>query len=97
SKSDWSSDVCSSDIEAFDKASTVFLEFMQRLEQEGRRKSIAYGNTLQAIAYNELRQDKFEDALHNYEKALEIYQSIPNCKEEKRSEERRVGKEERQE
>lgn len=72
-----------SDEEAFDKASTVFLEFMQRLEQEGRRKSIAYGNTLQAIAYNELRQDKFEDALHNYEKALEIYQSIPNCKEEK--------------
>src|SRR5699024_912008 len=71
-----------SDEGAYDKAYTVFLEFMQRLDQEGRRKSLAYGNTLQAIAFNELKQEKLESALHYYQEALDIYKTLPHCKAE---------------
>src|SRR5699024_12190717 len=71
-----------SDEGAYDKAYTVFLEFMQRLDKEGRRKSLAYGNTLQAIAFNVLEQEKLERALHYYQEALDIYKSLPHCNAE---------------
>jgi len=61
----------------------VFQEFLERLDKEGRKKSLAYGNTLQAIAFNYLEQEKVDDACTYYEQALEIYEEVANCKEEK--------------
>lgn len=61
----------------------MFKEFLARLEQEGRKKSIAYGNTLQAIAFNYVQQEKIEDAFSYYKEALAIYETLPSCKEEK--------------
>ncbi|WP_339229679.1 tetratricopeptide repeat protein [Oceanobacillus sp. FSL K6-2867] len=72
-----------SDEKSYDKAFKMFKEFLERLEQEGRKKSIAYGNTLQAIAFNYLQQEKIEDAFSYYNEALAIYETLPNCKEEK--------------
>ncbi|RKQ37235.1 tetratricopeptide repeat protein [Oceanobacillus halophilus] len=71
-----------SDEKAYDEAFEVFKEFLQRLEQDGRKKSIAYGNTLQAIAFNYLEQELMEEALVYYRNALGIYESLSNCKEE---------------
>lgn len=72
-----------SDEKNYDKAFTMFKEFIERLEQEGQKKSLAYGNTLQAIAFNYLQQEKIEDAYSYYKEALAIYETLPNCKEEK--------------
>lgn len=72
-----------SDEQAYDKALIMFKEFLKRLDQEGRKKSIAYGNTLQAIAFNDLQQNKLESAFDNYQEALEIYKHLANGKEEK--------------
>ncbi|WP_068672603.1 lipopolysaccharide assembly protein LapB [Oceanobacillus sp. Castelsardo] len=72
-----------SDKKDYDKAQKVFSEFLQRLEQEGRKNSIAYGNTLQAIAFNHLEQENVELAFTYYQDALAIYEKISNCKEEK--------------
>ena len=72
-----------SDEKNYDKAFMMFKEFLARLEQEGRKKSIAYGNTLQAIAFNYVQQEKIEDAFSYYKEALAIYETLPSCKEEK--------------
>lgn len=72
-----------SDKKDYGEAYIVFSEFLQRLEQEGRKYSIAYGNTLQAIAFNHLEQENVEHAFNHYQDALAIYEKIPNCKEEK--------------
>lgn len=72
-----------SDEKHYDKAQNVFTEFLERLEKEDRRNSMAYGNTLQAIAFNYIEQNQIEKAFELYEEALTIYEKIPNCKEEK--------------
>ncbi|MFD1848501.1 tetratricopeptide repeat protein [Oceanobacillus bengalensis] len=72
-----------SDKKEYDKAFTVFSQFLEMLEKDGRTKSIAYGNTLQAIAFNYLQQDHVEEAFAYYEQALGIYEKLSNCIEEK--------------
>ena len=66
----------------YDRAFNMFHEFLQRLEEDGRKDQVAYGNTLQAIAFNYLEQDKFEGAFDYYEKAKAIYEKLSNCREE---------------
>ncbi|MED4473704.1 tetratricopeptide repeat protein [Oceanobacillus caeni] len=72
-----------SDKKDYGEAQKVFDEFLQSLEQEGRKNSIAYGNTLQAIAFNHLEQENVELAFTHYQDALAIYEKIPNCRDEK--------------
>jgi len=72
-----------SDEKNYDKAEAVFTAFLEKLEQEDRRNSMAYGNTLQAIAFNYIEQEQVEKAFELYEEALVIYEKIPNCTEEK--------------
>ncbi|WP_085992603.1 tetratricopeptide repeat protein [Oceanobacillus senegalensis] len=72
-----------SDEKDFEKAFAVFQEFLEQLEKGGKKKSLACGNTLQAIAFNYVQQEKYEEAFSYYKKALEIYENLPNCKEEK--------------
>lgn len=67
----------------YGKAEQVYQEFMVRLEQTGKKHSLAYGKTLEAIGKNYVEQSKFDTAIVYYEQALETYTSIPNCKEEK--------------
>ncbi|MGX9932007.1 tetratricopeptide repeat protein [Virgibacillus salarius] len=67
----------------YDNALIVFQEFLQRLEEDGRKKSLAYGNTLQAIAFNYLEQEMIEEAYDHYKEALSIYEHLENCMEEK--------------
>ena len=68
---------------AYDKALIAFQEFLQGLDQSGRKKSLAYGNALQSIAFNYLVQEKLEQAFQHYQEALTIYEGLSNCKEEK--------------
>lgn len=72
-----------SDEKSYKKAQKVFSEFMGRLEKEGRKNSLAYGNTLQSLAYNELRQENFTEAARLYEEALAIYKKLPRSYAEK--------------
>lgn len=72
-----------SDEEEYSQALILFQEFLERLEKEGRRNSLGYANTLQAIAFNYIKQNNLEVAFVQYKEALEIYEKLPNCKEEK--------------
>ncbi|WP_339179919.1 tetratricopeptide repeat protein [Oceanobacillus sp. FSL W7-1293] len=72
-----------SDEKSYDKAEAVFTAFLERLEGEDRKNSMAYGNTLQALAFNYIDQNQIEKAFELYEEALTIYDNISNCKEEK--------------
>ena len=67
----------------YGQALTVFQEFLKQLEQSGKTYSLAYGNTLQAIAFNELQQENIETACSYYERAWFVYEKVPNCNEEK--------------
>jgi len=67
----------------YDQAFPVFQEFLKNLEQGGKVHSLAYGNTLQAMGHNELAQEKVETACVYYEQALQVYEHVPHCKEEK--------------
>ncbi|WP_080872862.1 tetratricopeptide repeat protein [Oceanobacillus timonensis] len=72
-----------SDEKTYDQAQKVFTAFLEGLEKDDRKNSIAYGNTLQAMAFNHIEQDQIEQAFERYKEALAIYEKIPNVKEEK--------------
>lgn len=68
----------------YDKAYEMYTSFLQGLEEEDKMRTIAYANTLQAIAYNYFAQKKFHDALVRYSEAYSIYDKLgSNCREEK--------------
>ncbi|WP_138418562.1 tetratricopeptide repeat protein [Aquibacillus sediminis] len=68
----------------YDRAFTVFQEFLDRLKQDDKQKTKAYADTLQAIAYNFIEQEKYNDAYSYYQQALELYKLVKlNCPEEK--------------
>lgn len=72
-----------SDEERYGEAFNMFQEFLHHLEKEGRKNSVAYGNALQSIAFNEIKQVNIEKAYAYYQEALAIYEKLTNCKEEK--------------
>ncbi|WP_058308017.1 tetratricopeptide repeat protein [Gracilibacillus massiliensis] len=68
----------------YTKAFDMYTDFLQGLETEDKTRTLAYANTLQAIAYNYLAQDQFGDALVRYAEALRIYDKLgSNCREER--------------
>ncbi|MFC4386977.1 tetratricopeptide repeat protein [Gracilibacillus marinus] len=73
-----------SDKELYDKAFDMYTNFLFGLEQEEKTNTLAYGNTLQALAYNYLRQEEMQLALARYSEALQIYSKLgSNCRNEK--------------
>ncbi|QGH35429.1 tetratricopeptide repeat protein [Gracilibacillus salitolerans] len=70
--------------EVYDKAFDMYTSFLQGLEAEDKIKTLAYANTLQAIAYNFLMQEDLDNAIVRYHEALSIYQKLgSNCRNEK--------------
>lgn len=69
----------------YDAAFVIFREFLQRLEASGHKYCKSYANTLQAIAFNDLEQQKLNEALKHYCEALSIYEKLvsTSCREEK--------------
>ncbi|MFC3040610.1 tetratricopeptide repeat protein [Virgibacillus xinjiangensis] len=60
----------------YEDADRMYREFLDILDKDGRKKSQGYADTLQVIAFNELDQEKWEDAVRHYEEALEIYEQL---------------------
>jgi len=69
----------------YNDAFVIFQEFLQRLEASGHKYSKSYADTLQAIAFNDLEQQKLNEALKHYSEALSIYEKLvsTSCREEK--------------
>lgn len=68
----------------YNKAYDMYTSFLQGLEQDDKMRTLAYANTLQAIAYNYFAQDNVHDALVRYSEAYSIYVKLgSNCREEK--------------
>ncbi|KAB8139444.1 hypothetical protein F9U64_00430 [Gracilibacillus oryzae] len=73
-----------SDQKNYELAFEMYTSFLQGLDAEGKTRTLAYANTLQAIAYNYLVQEDINNALVRYSEALNIYNKLgSNCREEK--------------
>ncbi|MBY7143099.1 tetratricopeptide repeat protein [Virgibacillus sp. NKC19-3] len=62
--------------QAFAKANSLYTKLLKLLEQQGHKTSKNYGNTLQAIAANFSKQEKWKQALPYYDEALSIYKQL---------------------
>ncbi len=62
--------------ELYEKADSFYEDFLQQLQTDDRKQSKAYADTLQALAFNALKQNDTEKAGLDYQKALDIYQQL---------------------
>ncbi|WP_208589883.1 tetratricopeptide repeat protein [Gracilibacillus suaedae] len=70
--------------EIYDQAFDMYTAFLQGLEAQDKMQTLAYANTLQAIAYNFLMQGDVDNAIVRYHEALSIYEKLgSNCRTEK--------------
>ncbi|WAA09334.1 tetratricopeptide repeat protein [Fervidibacillus albus] len=69
----------------FDDAQSMYFQFLQLLESHNQKKSKSYADTLQAIAFNELQQERLAEALRYYKEAYNVYETLVSttCREEK--------------
>ncbi|WP_018933027.1 tetratricopeptide repeat protein [Gracilibacillus lacisalsi] len=70
--------------EIYEQAMDMYTDFLQGLEAQDKMRTLAYANTLQAIAYNFLMQADVDNAIVRYHEALSIYEKLgSNCRNEK--------------
>lgn len=68
---------------SYQKAYTMFRSFLEQLDQDDRKKTKAYADTLQAIAFNFIEEEKIDAAFDYYQTAVDIYKQLkPACPEE---------------
>ncbi|CQR46561.1 Tetratricopeptide repeat [Paraliobacillus sp. PM-2] len=61
---------------SYDHALAMYHAFLDQLEQEDKKLSKAYADTLQSIAFNFIQQDNVDQAFEYYQAAISIYQKV---------------------